>query len=47
MGFLTVILFVVSFCTVRSLIAFHMEQEVCCIFGISLEIIIVQGQKVP
>lgn len=40
MGFLIVILFVVSTCTVRNLITLHLKHEVYCIFSMSLEIII-------
>lgn len=40
MGFLTVILFVVSFCIVGNVNTFHLEQEVHCIISMSLEIII-------
>lgn len=40
MDFLTVILFVVSFCTVGNVNTFHLEQEVHSIISMSLEIII-------
>lgn len=38
MGFLIVILFVISTCTVGNLITLHLKHEVCCIFSRSLEI---------